>query len=182
MLLSVSIVRSAEVDVDEIVREVNAKKLVVVFGELELCKQAAMDTLSAMAKEHPEVAPTEWSTIGYRLDFENFETAIAKHYAADFTVDELKHLVSVFSAPVMRGLVYWVRILATKAPSPEDVTREVERLRKQYGTGPLIEFDTLMHSALGRQLLATQKAAEEIRKRECVAALTDAAKRVQSGR
>ena len=178
----VSAANSAEINTDEIVREVNAKKIVVIFGELELCKQTAMNVLATMAKQHPEVPPIWWSRVGYRLDFENFESAIAKHYAADFTADELKHLVAFFDPPAMRGLVFWVRTLATDPPPPESMTGEMERLRKKYGAEQMQSLHTLIHSAIGRQLLATQKSAEELRKRECVAALTEAENRARSGR
>ena len=177
-----SVTSAAEISTDEIVKEVNAKKLVAILGEQEMCKQAAMNTLVGLAKQYPDVSAMVWSRVGYGLDLEVFDIEIAKHYAADFTADELKLLVTFFDPPAMRGLVFWVRTMAETPPAAEKMPEEVEKLRKKYGNEPVAKLGELFNSALGRQLLATQKSAAEIRRKEGIAALQAAYERVKSGR
>ncbi|MCX6955967.1 MAG: hypothetical protein NTV51_27830 [Verrucomicrobia bacterium] len=182
LLVFASPAPAADLDVDQIVREVHAKKLTVIFGEQELCKQGALATLATMAKQYPETPAIMWSRVGHGLDFDAFEEAITKHYAASFTADELKYLAGFFDPPEMRGLVFWVRIMAENPPSPADLPVEIGRLRKKYGDLPVARLGELFNSALGRTLVEVQKSAAEIRRREAIAALVASHQRVRSGR
>lgn len=171
-------VLAAEFDADQIVREVNAKRLATVFGEVELGKQGAMETLAFMAKENPKVPGMFWTRIGATLDLDALETAIGQHYAARFSAEELKYLVAFFNPPEMRGLMYWVRMLATNPPSEADMPAHLERIKKQYGAEPMRKLGELFNTALGRTLMDVQKSAAEIRRKEVIAALVAAQDRV----
>lgn len=166
-----------EVDTDLILREVYAKDLIITFGEIEQFKQLAVGILSTTAEATPKSYSMYWSRVGAGLKTEHFERAIARHYAASFTSDELRHLTTLFKPPAMRGLVYWARMMAEKQMTPEQQAQEVERLRKQYGDQTVLPFADLLNSALGRQLIATQASARELRVKEAIAALADSTER-----
>ena len=171
-----------EVDVDALVREVRAKELVVIFDERERCRQDALKTLTTLAQQHPKVSEVPWIYVRKELDFDAAEIALTKYYASHFTSDELTHVAKLFEPAEMRGLITAVWLLAQRPPTAEALPAEMEEFRKRFGPGPIAKLGDLLNSALGRQLVAAQKSAEEIRRKEIIAALVADETRVRARR
>jgi hypothetical protein len=181
-LLSAGSLSAAEVEVDALVREVRAEDLVVIFGERERCRQDALKTLTTLAQQHPKVSEVPWIYVRKELDFDAAEIALTKYYASHFTSDELTHAAKLFEPAEMRGLITAVWLLAQRPPTAGALPAEMEEFRKRFGPRPMAKLGDLLNSALGRQLVAAQKSAEEIRRKEIIAALVAAETRVRARR
>lgn len=168
---------ATDADVDRIVREVHAKRLVAVLGEVEAFKKYAFSLVESRAKMEPNVSAFYWSRLRYEFNTDEFEDAITSHYAEAFTANELTYMADLLSQPNLRGLIYWLR--ESWAIPEEAKPAEMERLRRWYGDKTFHALGGLVNSALGNQLRAVATSALDVRHQIAVSSLAAASARAQ---
>jgi hypothetical protein len=168
---------ATEPEIDLIVREVHAKRLIAVLGEVESFKQHAFALVEYRAKQEPNISSFYWTRVRYELQTDKFEAVITMHYAKSFTADELRHIVNLVEKPKLRGLIHWFRELSKLSDAEKPA--ELERLHQKYGSEAFQALGGLIKSALGNQLLAVGNSALEIRNEYVVKALIAASERAQ---
>lgn len=162
------------------VREAHSKELVAVFDDVAQFQQGVVRTIDTLKAQRPNTAASFWAELRETVDSRNFEQALARHYLASFTGDEMQRIATFFEAPELRAAMSELRALGEKHPQGNFPPGEMDRVRARIGDARWASLIDFCASPLWQKIVTVQRASQPIRRSETISALAAAQDRLKA--